>query len=264
MQSKTFRGKMILEFYEKEVSGMQYKYDFEYMFPEVMEGVAEGALMGVAGIFMGVFLLIYFLAMAFSVASYVLSAVGMYRISKRRGIHHEWLAWIPVGNSWLLGSIADHYQYVAKQKVTKRRKVLLILNLVLLGVSFAFAGVAVGIIAMIDSMTGDAGFALAIALFILAYIVVLGLSIAIMVITYIAYYDLFRSSKPNNAVLFLVLGVLFNVTLPFFVFACGNHDEGMPAKRPHRPEPLPDEAPVTEPEEEAIPVVEAEVVEDPE
>ena len=109
---------------------MGYDYGFEYYFPDAMEGAAEGVLVGAAGIFAGIFLIVYLLCMAFSVVSYVLSAVGMYRIAKRRGIHNAWLAWVPVGNGWLLGSISDHYQYVAKHKTTKRRRVLLILQLI--------------------------------------------------------------------------------------------------------------------------------------
>ena len=244
---------------------MQYEYDFEYMFPEMMEGAAEGAFLGAAGVFVGLFLLIYFLALAFSVVSYVLSAVGMYRIAKRRGIHHAWLSWVPVGNSWLLGSISDHYQYVAKQKVTRRRNLLLTLNLILLGATMAFAG---GIAAAV-ALSSEAQATMAIALSVVSYLVVLGLSIAIMVITYIAYYDLFRSCKPGNSVLFLILSVVFNVTLPFFVFFISNSDEGMPQRRPRQPEQIPVEEPTDTPEEEPmqyeqIPVVEAEIVEDPE
>ena len=244
---------------------MQYEYDFEYMFPEMMEGAAEGALVGAAGVFMGLFLLIYFLALAFSVVSYVLSSVGMYRIAKRRGIHHAWLSWIPVGNSWLLGSISDHYQYVVKQKVTRRRNVLLTLNLILLGATCAFGG---GIVAAVV-MSNEAQTTIAIALSVVSYLVVLGLSIAIMVITYIAYYDLFRSCKPGNAVLFLILSVVFNVTLPFFVFFISNSDEGMPARRTQQPpQQIPEEPVAAEEEpavaEEEIPVVEAQIVEDPE
>ena len=96
----------------------------------------------------------------------------------------------------------------------------------------------------------------------------MGLSIAVTVIGYIAYYDLFRSCKPKNDVMFLVLSIIFNVTLPFFVFACSNSDEGMPARRKSQaPEQIPvqyEEPPVEEPWEAELPVVETEVVEDPE
>lgn len=248
---------------------MQYEYDFEYMFPEMMEGAAEGALVGAAGVFMGLFLLIYFFALAFSVVSYVLSSVGMYRIAKRRGIHHAWLSWIPVGSNWLLGSISDHYQYVAKQKNTKRRKVLLTLSLILMGATLAFAVCTAAMVIATGSMTDDTGMFVAMTLMVVSYLVVMGLGIAVTVVSYIAYYDLFRSCKPGNAVLFLILSVVFNVTLPFFVFFISNSDEGMPPRRSRQPEQIPVEEPMDTPEEEPvqyeqIPVVEAEIVEDPE
>ena len=38
------------------------------------------------------------------IASYVLSAVAIYVIARRRGLRKPWLAWVPVLNVWLLGS----------------------------------------------------------------------------------------------------------------------------------------------------------------
>lgn len=248
---------------------MSYDYGFEYYFPDGMEGAAEGAFLGVAGIVVGVLLIVYLLALAFSVVSYVLSAVGMYRIAKRRGIHHAWLSWIPVGNAWLLGSISDHYQYVAKQKTTKRRTHLLILGLVTLAATGVFSGSVAATAVAFSADMGDSASILAIALITISYLAILGVSIAAMVISYIAYYDLFRSCKPGNAVLFLVLSIFFNVTLPFFVFFISNSDEGMPARRTQQPpQQIPEEPVAAEEEpavvEEEIPVVEAEIVEDPE
>lgn len=243
---------------------MGYDYSFEYAFPDGMEGVMGGAAVGVMGIVTGIMLILWFLAMGLSVVMYVLNAVGTYRIAKRRGIHHAWLAWIPIGCNWLLGSISDHYQYVAKQKVTSRRKILLILSLILVLASAGFIGGSVGLafspeFASLDS--ASAGAILAVAVMTISYLAMTGLAIAITVFCYIAYFDLFRSCKPKNDVLFLVLGVLFNVTLPFFVFACSNSDDGMPARRPKEPAPqIPSEP--EEPVEEEIPVVEVDIVED--
>ena len=240
---------------------MQYEYDFEYMFPEMMEGAATGVL----GLVAGIFLIVYLLALAFSVVSYVLGAVGAYRIAKRRGIHHAWLSWIPVGSSWLLGSISDHYQYVVKQKVTKRRKVLLILSIICTVMGFVF-GTGAGILTAAE-IAGDlsAGAILSVAMMAIGYLGLMGLSIAITVICYIAYYDLFRSCKPGNAVLFLVLSIIFNVTLPFFVFFISNSDEGMPARRPQQPpQPICEEQEYFDSAEAEVPVVEAEIVDDPE
>ena len=246
---------------------MGYDYGFEYAFPEIMEGAAEGAIMGAAGLIIGIVLIIWLIAMAFAVVSYVLNAVGMYRIAKRRGIHNAWLAWIPVANIWLLGSISDHYQYVVKQKNTKRRSVLLILNIILAVMGGVFTGGGVAL-ALSDGAADASAAVLGAAFTSIGYFGVMGLSIAVTVIGYIAYYDLFRSCKPKNDVMFLVLSIIFNVTLPFFVFACSNSDDGMPARRkPQAPEQIPvqyEEPPVEEPWEAELPVVETEVVEDPE
>ena len=238
---------------------MGYDYGFEYAFPDAMGGAA-------VGVATGILLIVWCLAMGFSIVMYVLNAVGLYRIAKRRGIHHAWLAWVPIGSNWLLGSISDHYQYVAKQKVTSKRKVLLILSLILVACLFVLAGGVVALVLATEGMAGDAAMVLAVALMLIAYLGMLGLAIAITVFCYIAYYDLFRSCKPGNAVLFLVLGIIFNVTLAFFVFACSKSDEGMPERRPRDPAPqIPDvpAAPET-PEAEETSVVEGEIVEDSE
>ena len=241
---------------------MSYGYDYS-----VTQGLGS-ALEGAAGILLGVIVILYLLVLAFSIVSYVLYSMGLYRIAKRRGIHHPWLAWIPVGSSWLLGSISDHYQFVAKQKNTKRRKVLLILCFALTALWIAMMAI---LITGVITAAVDESILVMVALLVVIYLVMLGILIAVAVFQYIALYDLFQSSKPNNAVLFLVLGIFFSVTLPFFVFACSRHDKGMPERKPQIPEQAEPEA---EPEvtveaeapaqEEEIPVVEAEVVEDPE
>lgn len=245
---------------------MGYEYGFEYYVPDAMGDVATGAM----GIVTGIMLVLWFLGMGFSVVMYVLNAVGLYRIANRRGIHHAWLAWVPVGCNWLLGSISDHYQYVAKQKVTSKRKILLILSLVLAAVSFLMMGGVAAIVVASGSTGENLAFSLAIALTLIAYLAMMGLAIAVTVFCYMAYYDLFRSCKPNNAILFLVLSIFINVTLPFFVFICGNSDEGMPERRPKNPASQIPEQPQEEPsvveepaaEAEEIPVVEAEIIEE--
>ena len=250
---------------------MDFDYGFEYALPEV----AEDAFMGAVSVIAGIVLLVVLVFMAIGIVCYVLNAVGMYRIAKHRGIHHAWLAWIPVGSNWLLGSIADHYQYVAKQKVTNRRKILLILSAVLAALNSGLLGSSVGMLVS-SAEAGANGAAAAILLMALFNLFGTGVLIAVCVFRYIAYFDLYRSCKPKNDVLFLVLSILFSVTTAFFVFACSNSDEGMPAKRaPEAPKQISceedgedcgeeAETAAEETVEEEIPEVEAEVVEDPE
>jgi len=205
--------------------------DQPYMEYGGMEAL-DSAAMGVAGFALVFLLLFYFLIFAFAIVSYVLTALGMYTIARRRGIHHSWLAWVPVGDAWLLGSISDQYQYVAKGRVRNRRKVLLGLSL---GMFAVLVLVFVGLFLMLLSeVSGDASelmFGGSLALILLGYFAILILAVILVVFQYIALYDLFASCDPDNSVLYLVLSILLGVVLPFFVFACRNKDKGMPPKK---------------------------------
>lgn len=165
------------------------------------------------------------------IASWVLSAVAVYVIARRRGLRKLWLAWVPLLNVWLLGSLSDQYQYVVRRRITNRRKWLLGLNLMMLvlyglvigfGVS-AFVPRSYGMYWQ-DAMVA-AGFALPLA----------AAAVASAVIRFIALYDVFKSLDPDNAVLFLVLSILVGITEPFFLFFNRDKDAGMP---PRRPEPV--------------------------
>lgn len=192
----------------------------------------------------GVLLLI---SLLFAVVCYVLSSLGVYTIAKRRGIHHPWLSWIPYGNMWILGSISDQYQYVKKGKIKNRRKILL-------GMTIATAALLIPIV--IFAVLVAMGFQFFIVLIVLAYLALMILAIVGSVFQYISYYDLFSASKPDSATLFLVLGIVVPVALPFFLFACRNGDDGMPPRKTVVPpviaqaEETPwEEAPVNENEE---------------
>ena len=75
--------------------------------------------------FAGAMLMCMGIGMVLSVACYVLEALSLYTIAQRRGIRKPWLAWIPVVNVWIVGSISDQYQYVVNRRIQNRRKVLL-------------------------------------------------------------------------------------------------------------------------------------------
>lgn len=223
---------------------MEFDYGFEYAMPDAMEGAAIGA----AGATIAIFAILYLVILSVGLVCYILNAVGLYRIAKRRGIHHAWLAWIPIGSEWLLGSIADHYQYIAKQKITKRRKALLILDILLCVISVVLV---VAVVAVIMGMSMDpVGLGSSVVSFLImgvGYLALLGLSVALMVFYYIACFDLFRSCKPGNEVLFLVLGIIFSAIMPIFIFVCSKSDAGMPERRQPAPQPL-NEAPYTPPQ----------------
>lgn len=171
----------------------------------------------------------------FGIAAYILTALAMYTVSRRRGLRKPWLAWIPVLNYWLLGSISDQYQYVVKGENKNKRKWLLSLNIVkaVLISSVTVLGVvtACGIIfsindaEMMRAINGPLMAILGLALPLAAA------AIALCVIRYMALYDVYRSLDPGNAVLYLVLSILFRPTEPFFLFFNREKELGMPPRK---------------------------------
>ena len=173
------------------------------------------------------------------IAAYVLTALALYTIAKRRGLNHPWLAWIPVANAWILGSLSDQYRYVVRGENKSKRKVLLTLSIltsvlstamivsVFVAVGKAMFGVIGGmgeealLEAILGPLVGVVGLCLP----------MVGIAIAYVVVYYMALYDLYKSLDPSNCVLFLVLSIVFRVTEPFFLFFNRNKDQGMPPRR---------------------------------
>ena len=166
----------------------------------------------------------------FGIAAYILTALAIYRISCRRGLNNPWLAWIPVVNCWLLGSLSDQYQYVVKGENKSKRKWLIVLNIlksVLMTLVVILAVVTAGSL-FADHPSEVIGLVVAL----LGLVVPLAaVTIALCVVRYMALYDVYRSLDPANAVLYLVLSILFSPTEPFFLFFNREKDLGMPPRK---------------------------------
>lgn len=176
---------------------------------------------------------------ALGIATYILTALSLYTLAQRRGINHPWLSWVPVANVWILGSLSDQYRYVVRGENKSKRKTLLVLNILFALITTAIVVLAIAVAVNIVSaamygMNADAvandlvGPVLAIAGLALP---LAGVSVAMMIIRYMALYDLYTSCDPGNNVLFLVLSILFHVTEPFFLLFSRNKDMGMPPRR---------------------------------
>ena len=204
-----------------------------FAFSDMGEMDLSEPLLMIVGI---VYMIAMLISLAYGVTVYILQSLGMYTMAKRRGIHHPGLAWVPVANMWILGSISDQYQYVVKSKIRNRRKVLLGFMIAVESIAILFMIFAFSVLFNIsDSAMSGHSFGTANIMPLIgimgAYLVLMVLAIVASVFQYIACYDLFRSATPNNAVLFLILGIFFNFLLPFFIFACRKKDEGMPPRK---------------------------------
>lgn len=178
------------------------------------------------------------------VGLYVVRAIALNTIARRRGLNRPWLSWVPVGQEWIIGSLSDQYQYLTKGKNQSRRKILLALQLAAVIIGAVSLGARVDRLmdqlALIERNINGAHAAEVLGAF--AGFAVIGalsslVGIAAYVFRQMSMYDVYRSSNPKNAVLFLVLGILFGITEPFFLIYIRNRDEGMPPRRVVTPEP---------------------------
>lgn len=180
-----------------------------------------------------------------SVAAYILLAVGMYSIADRRGISKPWLAWIPFGQNWILGSISDQFQYVAMGQNKSKRKVLLTLEILVSILSVAICVILVAALwdVMVSAYSNGVfsqqiierrvmELTASLMIVLLLSLVLLGLAIAHAIVQYMALYDLYRSCDPANATLFTVLSIfLGGLLLGLLVLVCRKKDLGMPPRR---------------------------------
>lgn len=189
---------------------------------------AEGkAVISGAAILLIVFAVIM---LALAVVMYVFQSLSLYKIAKRRGLRLYGFAWVPVLNMYTIGSIADDYDMKVNGIVRGRRKLMLGLSIgtfvaswVLNAMSNAFTR------QYIWRGVGNGNIIAATCLLLVVSMVVIAISITCSVFTYISLYKVYKSCSPASCVVFTVLGIIFSVTQPFFLFADRNKDFGMPA-----------------------------------
>lgn len=183
-------------------------------------------------IFMIVYLgFIFLIALAYGVVSYIFQAKGMYAIAQRRGIENPWLAWVPVGNMWLLGCISDQFRSLAYGEYTNRRRKLLWLNIWTVVGLLLYIGLGCGM-AVYATTYGDVSAVVSMMLlgFFVLFYALMALLVVTAVLQYKCYFDLFRSCEPSKSVLYLILSILISFPLPFFIYSCRNKDLGMPPR----------------------------------
>jgi hypothetical protein len=120
----------------------------------------------------------------FCIVTYVFSALGFYTMAKNKGIDHAWFAWIPFLSSYLMGELIDDFLPFGDNKLPYAKWIL----------TFG------GFVSLIPVIGGF-------------------LSIVYCVYFFIALYRLYKLYKPDSATLYLVLSIIFEITMPFFIFS---------------------------------------------
>ena len=168
---------------------------------------------------------------------YILQAVGLCTVARRRGIRHAWLSWLPIGNNWLLGCISDQYQYVVKGSNKRKRVALLVLSLLVTALGVWLTAGWIQLIREIamryQEVLLQAPMDLVLdAVGLMGLLLVLWcVSVAFLVVKLTALYQLYASCVPGDRVVYLLLSIFLDGCTPILVFTCRRWDLGMPARK---------------------------------
>lgn len=185
-------------------------------------GMNESDLMVFAGI-----MLVYFAFFSIiAVTMYLLQAFGLYGMAKGSGIGRPWRGFVPFANTFLFGKIAERYVKKDGKKSAKFGGLLLafeILTLVLAVVTMAFA---IGMVFVLATAENETDLAYSIVAPLLAMLIscflLMGVSIAYVVIYYVALWRIFTAFDYNNATVYFVLSIFFSFLGPIFLFVLRN------------------------------------------
>ena len=174
-------------------------------------------------IFIGI---VYLVLFAVLIAQYVMTSIALYTLAKRRGIANPFLAWIPVADSWITGSVAQEYD---EREGHKRSwgKVLFVTSLI------GSVGVLVGYVGMIASAIAEAmKYAPASApmeawfiKFIICYVLLLVAVVALTaagIVRYICIFKIYESTVGDKAIKYLLLSIMVPLACPICLLLCRN------------------------------------------
>ena len=208
---------------------------------------------GILAMFTGMITAMVAALLVVAVVTYVLNSIGLYSIAKRRGFYRPWVAWLPLCRDWLLGAIGDRYQLACRSQVTIKGPGLVIMKLATYALNVATVASFQKLLEQAEKLLSWSGkkvtewqyeihimpleqqIASTTSFLNIVGILALVATLIYVILYYRAHYDLFASCRPDLKVVFLVLGILFPITLPFFVFACRKHDLGL-QEQPSKPE----------------------------
>ena len=174
----------------------------------------------------GALIVAFCIMAAIGIVFYVFHSIALFCLGKRRGIPLYGLAWVPVANMWLLGSLAEQYDNAVGRRGMKFQVLLPIYGVICYGYIIAamvlYAGLFRNLPAWIEgyvtpeSVAVLAGPGIALGLIAIALIV-------FAVFYFIALYKVYCASHRETAVVFEVLSILFGLQA-FFLFADRNKD----------------------------------------
>ncbi len=181
--------------------------------------------------FLAIFIGTFTISLLIGLALYLLESIGVYKMAKSAEIKNPWLAFIPVANGWVFGTLAEKYKKKNRTKSARFGIILPVLEGIVLIEAIALTIFTVISIKEITGYALDAvntssemapeQFMSLISVIIL-YFALMAVAIAYAVVFFIALWRVYSSFDKPNATLYIVLSVVFTISVPIILFIIRN------------------------------------------
>ena len=174
---------------------------------------------------LGVLMFLMLIIGVIALVLYIIHAIALQRLAYNRGMDNTWLAWVPVGRTYLLGAVGDHME--ERKNGTNFYFRFIMLGCSLAAMLFAGFGQFVPLITSLPLLIEGGSYtdpAMLNGLFVSSGLGLIGslASLALSVLTYIMLYRIYKCYRPESATVWTVLGIFFGFLQPFFLFTIRN------------------------------------------
>lgn len=165
------------------------------------------------------------------IAIYLLESISVYKMAKSAEIKNPWLAFIPVANDWVFGTLAEKYK---KKNGTKSARFGIILPVLEGIVLIETIALTIFTVISIKEITGYALDAvntssemapeqfMSLIPVIILYFALMAVAFAYIIVFYVALWRIYSSFDKPNATLYIVLSVVFTISVPIILFIIRN------------------------------------------
>lgn len=165
------------------------------------------------------------------IAIYLLESISVYKMAKSAEIKKPWLAFIPVANDWVFGTLAEKYKKKNGTKSARFGIILPVLEGIVLIESIALT---IFTVISIKEITGYALDAvntstemvpeqfMSLIPVIILYFALMAVAFAYIIVFYVALWRIYSSFDKPNATLYIVLSVVFTISVPIILFIIRN------------------------------------------
>ena len=145
----------------------------------------------------------------------VLTALALWWTARCWAIRRPWLALIPLGGLWVLGSLSDRYYRLSRHKEKQARKKLPLLGAAALACTLLAEMVSL----LLSGSEVDSGLVIAIEM--ILFIGTVAVWGVFLVNRIIVLCDLYTGFARGRTWVYIALSILCPPLIPFFIFRCG-------------------------------------------